>query len=77
MPEKPRDYEAELHQPPTPTFHLESWTRFTLVAPHYVDMHFRCRPRQHAFRFGTIADIGGGRGHLLQAPVQLPQGPPF
>src|SRR5688572_27612436 len=26
--------EAELHQPPTPTFHLESWTRFKLVAPH-------------------------------------------
>ena len=49
------DTEAELHQPPTPTFHLESWTRFRLVAPHYVDMHFRCRPRQHAFRFGTIA----------------------
>src|SRR5262249_1636553 len=28
--------EAELHQPPTPTFHLESWTRFAVVAPHYV-----------------------------------------
>src|SRR5207249_596977 len=28
------DTEAELHQPPTPTFHLESWTRFTLAAPH-------------------------------------------
>ncbi|MDP1592020.1 MAG: hypothetical protein Q8M07_29940, partial [Prosthecobacter sp.] len=24
--------EAELHQPPTPTFHVESWTRFRLVA---------------------------------------------
>jgi hypothetical protein len=41
--------EAELHQPPTPTFHLESWTRFRLVAPHYVDMAFRCKPTQHAF----------------------------
>jgi hypothetical protein len=49
------DTEAELHQPPTPTFHLESWTRFTLAAPHYVDMHFRCRPRQHAFQNGWIA----------------------
>src|SRR5919201_4746769 len=39
--------EAELHQPPTPTFHLDSWTRFTLRAPHYVDMHFRFRPTQH------------------------------
>src|SRR5206468_8932644 len=41
--------EAELHQPPTPTFHLESWTRFRLVAPHYLDFHFLCVPTQHAF----------------------------
>jgi hypothetical protein len=46
--------EAELHQPPTPTFHLESWTRFQLVAPHYVDFSFRCVARQHAFRHGYI-----------------------
>lgn len=48
------DAEAELHQPPTPTFHLESWTRFKLVPPHYIDFEFRCRPHQHAFRFGYI-----------------------
>ncbi len=48
------DVEAELHQPPTPTFHLESWTRFRLAAPHYVDFAFRCRPTQHAFAHGTI-----------------------
>jgi hypothetical protein len=48
------DSEAELHQPPTPTFHLESWTRFVLVAPHYVDMTFRFRPTQHAFRNGYV-----------------------
>src|SRR5262245_32779732 len=48
------DSEAELHQPPTRTFHLESWTRFTLVAPHYVDMQFRFRPTQHAFQHGYI-----------------------
>ncbi len=48
------DTEAELHQPPTPTFHLESWTRFRLTAPHYVDMTFRCRPTQHAFQHGYI-----------------------
>jgi len=48
------DAEAELHQPPTPTFHLESWTRFALSAPHYVDMSFRCRPTQHAFAHGYI-----------------------
>ena len=34
------DHEAELHQPPTPTFQLESRTRFTLVEPHYLDMTY-------------------------------------
>jgi hypothetical protein len=46
--------EAELHQPPTPTFHLESWTRFKLVPPHSIDLIFRCRPTQHTFRHGYI-----------------------
>ena len=48
------DTEAELHQPPTPAFHLESWTRFTLVPPHYLDMTFRCVPAQHAFLHGYV-----------------------
>ena len=48
------DHEAELHQPPTPTFQLESWTRFTLVEPHYIDMAYRCLPHQHAFENGYI-----------------------
>jgi hypothetical protein len=48
------DSEAELHQPPTPHSHLESWTRFRLVAPHYVDMTFRFRATQHAFAHGYI-----------------------
>ena len=46
--------EAELHQPPTATFFLESWTTFKLVTPHYVDFAFRCRPTQHAFKRGYI-----------------------
>jgi hypothetical protein len=46
------DSEAELHQEPTPTFQLESWTRFKLVAPHYIDINFRCRPTQHVFKHG-------------------------
>ena len=46
--------EAELHQPPTPTFFLESWTRFKLTPPHYLDLTFRCKPHQHAFRHGYI-----------------------
>ena len=48
------DSEAELHQAPTPTFHVESWTRFKLVAPHYIDLTFRFKPHQHAFRNGYI-----------------------
>jgi hypothetical protein len=48
------DSKAELHQPPTPTFHLESWTRFELVAPHYIDMSFRCVAHQHVFPRGYI-----------------------
>jgi len=47
--EKLSDSSAELYQAPTPTHHLESWTRFELVAPHYIDMTFRCRATQHAF----------------------------
>ena len=48
------DVEAELHQAATPTFFLESWTRFKLVAPHYIDFTYRCKPHQHAFRNGYI-----------------------
>jgi hypothetical protein len=45
---------VELYQPPTPTFHLESWTVFRLVPPDAVDFLFRCRPHQHVFRHGYI-----------------------
>jgi len=47
--------EAELHQPPTPTFHVESWTRFRLVAPHYLDMSFRCVAHEPVFPRGYLA----------------------
>lgn len=47
--------EAELHQPPTPTFHVESWTRFRLVAPHYLDMSFRCVPHRPVFPRGYLS----------------------
>jgi len=46
--------EAELHQEETPTFRLESWTRFKMVAPHYIDVTFRCKPYQHVFKYGYI-----------------------
>lgn len=48
------DNEAELHQEETPTFHLQSWTRFKIVAPHYIDITFRCKPCQHVFNHGYI-----------------------
>lgn len=47
--------DAELHQPPTPTFHIESWTRFRLVAPHYLDMSFRCVAHEPVFPRGYLA----------------------
>jgi hypothetical protein len=43
---------AELYQPATPVFGVESWTRFELSAPNYVDMHFRCVPRKEVFQGG-------------------------
>jgi hypothetical protein len=48
------DDEAELHQEPTPTYHLESWSHFKLVPPHSIDFTFRCRAHQHTFRNGYI-----------------------
>jgi hypothetical protein len=47
--------EAELHQPPTPTFHVESWTCFRLVAPHYLEMDFRCRAHEPVFPRGYLS----------------------
>lgn len=46
--------EAELHQPPTPAFQLESTTRFRLEAPHSLEMHYRCVAHQHLFPRGWI-----------------------
>jgi hypothetical protein len=46
--------EAELHQPPTPTFHLEELDSFQADRPHYIDLTFRCKPHQHVFKYGYI-----------------------
>jgi hypothetical protein len=48
------DTEAELHQEPTPTFKVESRTRFSLVAPHYLDFQFRFKPTAGGFRYGWM-----------------------
>lgn len=49
------DTEAELHQPPTPTFGVESWMRFKVSAPHYLDMTFRCRATRDVFPRGYLS----------------------
>jgi hypothetical protein len=46
--------EAELHQPPTPTFFLESRTKFTLREPDFIDFDFRFTATQHAFKRGYL-----------------------
>ena len=43
---------AELYQPETPHYGIESWTRFTLRDPYYVDMQFRCIPHKDVFEGG-------------------------
>ena len=48
------DQQAELHQPATPNFHVESTTRFTLRAPWYFDLEFRCKPHQHVHERGCF-----------------------
>lgn len=51
---KVSDSRAELYQPPTPFWGVESWTTFTVAEPHYVDMKFRCIPRKKAFELGYM-----------------------
>ena len=48
------DRTVELHQPPTELHKLESWTRFTVTEPHYIDMEFTCIPRAGTFDRGYI-----------------------
>src|SRR5437762_7183470 len=51
---KVSDAVAELHQPPTPTFKLESTTRFTLREPDAIDFEFKFTATQHAFARGYL-----------------------
>ncbi|MBM3981078.1 MAG: hypothetical protein FJ304_12475 [Planctomycetes bacterium] len=45
---------AELRQEATPTFKLESTTRFTLREPDSIDFHFKFRATQHVFKRGYL-----------------------
>jgi hypothetical protein len=46
------DRTAELYQPATPVYGIESWTRFELKEPYYIDLSFRCVPHK--------PDLAGG-----------------
>lgn len=48
------DRAVELYQPPTPAWRVESWTRFEVADPCYIDVCFRCRPREPVFAGGIM-----------------------
>src|SRR5688572_25423493 len=48
------DRTAELHQPPTPVTHVESWTQFKLVEPDAIDLVFRATPTVDVFPQGYL-----------------------
>lgn len=41
---------VELHQPTTPSYGVESWTRFTVAEPYYIDFSFRCIPQRDDYQ---------------------------
>ena len=51
---KVNDTTAELHQPETPTYGVESWTTFEVKEPYYIDMSYRCIPHRDAFQGGFM-----------------------
>jgi len=40
---------VELYQAETPLSHVESWTTFKMVSPHYIDVNFRCTIKSGEF----------------------------
>lgn len=45
---------AELYQPPTPTWHLESCARYRLLDGDAIEMTFECVPRKAVFKNGYV-----------------------
>lgn len=45
---------AELHQPATPHYGVESWTTFEVNDPYYIDMSYRCIPQKETFEGGFM-----------------------
>lgn len=48
------EHAVELHQDPTPVFGVESWTRFSVSEPYYLNVEFRVVPRRAVFQGGFM-----------------------
>ncbi len=76
-------YTVELYQAPTPTWHLESATRYELLPDGTIQMTFECIPRKKVFRHGYIGLFWASyihqpeqkEVHFLGVPVTEPHAP--
>ena len=50
----PGPHSAELYQPPTPHYGVESWTRLEVKSPGHIDMRFRCVPHKPGLEGGIL-----------------------